>query len=56
MFRQYQPERLMSNLTMHKRVMEQFLKSGFIFKGELLLIETDSPRGGVYQASLQIQH
>ena len=39
-------EWLMNNIPMDKRVMKQFLKSGFIYKGELFPTETGSPQGG----------
>ncbi|WHH60034.1 EFR1 family ferrodoxin [Petroclostridium sp. X23] len=37
---------LMSNIPMDKRIMKQFLKSGFIYKGELFPTDTGSPQGG----------
>lgn len=39
-------EWLMKNIPMDKRVMKQFLKSGFIYKGELFPTEIGSPQGG----------
>lgn len=37
---------LVDNIPMNKRVMKQFLKSGFIYKGELFATKTGSPQGG----------
>lgn len=37
---------LMKNIPMNKRVMKQFLKSGFIYKGKLFPTTTGSPQGG----------
>ncbi|ABR47778.1 Group II intron, maturase-specific domain protein [Alkaliphilus metalliredigens QYMF] len=37
---------LQSNIPMDKRIMKQFLKSGFIYRGELFPTETGSPQGG----------
>ncbi|OAA87755.1 group II intron reverse transcriptase/maturase [Clostridium coskatii] len=37
---------LMENIPMDKRVMKQFLKSGFIYKGEMFPTEKGSPQGG----------
>lgn len=37
---------LMQNIPMDKRVMKQFLKSGFIYQGTLFPTETGSPQGG----------
>jgi RNA-directed DNA polymerase len=39
-------EWLHMNIPMDKRIMKQFLKSGFIFEGELFPTETGSPQGG----------
>jgi RNA-directed DNA polymerase len=39
-------EWLQSNIPMDKRVMKQFLKSGFIYEGKLFPTETGSPQGG----------
>jgi RNA-directed DNA polymerase len=39
-------EWLMQNIPMDKKVMKQFLKSGFIYKGTLFPTETGSPQGG----------
>lgn len=39
-------EWLMKNIPMDKRVMRQFLKSGFVYKGKLFPTETGSPQGG----------
>jgi len=39
-------EWLLQNIPMNKRVMKQFLKSGFIYEGELFPTETGSPQGG----------
>lgn len=37
---------LMSNIPMDKKIMKQFLKSGFIYEGELFPTEVGSPQGG----------
>ena len=37
---------LQSNIPMDKRIMKQFLKSGFIYEGKLFPTETGSPQGG----------
>ncbi|MGB7605440.1 MAG: group II intron reverse transcriptase/maturase [Lutisporaceae bacterium] len=37
---------LLQNIPTDKRVMKQFLKSGFIYEGELFPTETGSPQGG----------
>jgi RNA-directed DNA polymerase len=37
---------LLTNIPMDKRVMKQFLKPGFIYKGELFPTDTGSPQGG----------
>lgn len=37
---------LMGNIPMNKRVLKQFLKSGFVHHGELFPTETGSPQGG----------
>lgn len=37
---------LQNNIPMDKRIMRQFLKSGFIYKGELFPTDTGSPQGG----------
>ncbi len=37
---------LLSNIPMDKKVMKQFLKSGFIYEGKLFPTETGSPQGG----------
>lgn len=37
---------LQDNIPMDKRIMKQFLKSGFIYEGELFPTETGSPQGG----------
>jgi len=37
---------LQNNIPMDKRIMNQFLKSGFIYKGELFPTNTGSPQGG----------
>ena len=37
---------LMNNIPMDKRIMKQFLKLGFIYKGELFPTDTGSPQGG----------
>lgn len=39
-------EWLMGNIPMDKRVMKQFLKAGFIYKGTLFPTKTGSPQGG----------
>lgn len=39
-------EWLIENIPMDKRVMKQFLKSGFIYKGTLFPTKTGSPQGG----------
>lgn len=39
-------EWLMENIPMDKRIMKQFLKSGFIYKSTLFPTETGSPQGG----------
>lgn len=39
-------EWLQDNIPMDKRIMKQFLKSGFIYEGELFPTETGSPQGG----------
>ncbi len=39
-------EWLIENIPMDKRVMKQFLKSGFIYKGALFPTKTGSPQGG----------
>lgn len=39
-------EWLLSNIPMDKRLMKQFLKSGFIYKGTLFPTTTGSPQGG----------
>jgi RNA-directed DNA polymerase len=39
-------EWLMANIPMDKRIMRQFLKSGFIYQGSLFPTETGSPQGG----------
>ncbi|WP_252187561.1 reverse transcriptase domain-containing protein [Anaeromonas gelatinilytica] len=39
-------EWLMENIPMDKRIMKQFIKSGFIYKGTLFPTETGSPQGG----------
>lgn len=39
-------EWLIPNIPMDKRVMKQFLKSGFIYKGTMFPTETGSPQGG----------
>ena len=40
-------EWLQSNIPMDKRIMKQFLKSGFIYEGKLFPTETGSPQGGL---------
>jgi RNA-directed DNA polymerase len=37
---------LLENIPMDKRIMKQFLKSGFIYKGELFPTDKGSPQGG----------
>lgn len=37
---------LLENIPMSKKIMKQFLKSGFIYKGELFPTDTGSPQGG----------
>lgn len=37
---------LLENIPMNKRIMKQFLKSGFIYKGELFPTDKGSPQGG----------
>ena len=37
---------LQENIMMDKRIMKQFLKSGFIYKGDLFPTDTGSPQGG----------
>jgi RNA-directed DNA polymerase len=37
---------LQNNIPMDKRIMKQFLKSGFIYEGKLFPTETGSPQGG----------
>lgn len=39
-------EWLLTNIPMDKRIMKQFLKSGFLYKGDLFPTETGSPQGG----------
>lgn len=39
-------EWLQSNIPMDKRIMKQFLKSGFIYEGKLFPTDTGSPQGG----------
>lgn len=39
-------EWLQNNIPMDKRIMKQFLKSGFIYEGKLFPTETGSPQGG----------
>lgn len=39
-------EWLQNNISMDKRIMKQFLKSGFIYEGNLFPTETGSPQGG----------
>lgn len=39
-------EWLQTNIPMDKKVMKQFLKSGFIYEGKLFPTETGSPQGG----------
>lgn len=39
-------EWLLSNIPMDKKVMKEFLKSGFIYEGKLFPTETGSPQGG----------
>jgi len=39
-------EWLQSNISMDKRIIKQFLKSGFIYKGRLFPTDTGSPQGG----------
>lgn len=39
-------EWLQDNIPMDKRIMKQFLKSGFIYEGKLFPTETGSPQGG----------
>ena len=39
-------EWLQNNIPMDKRIMKQFLKSGYIYEGELFPTETGSPQGG----------
>lgn len=39
-------EWLQSNIPMDRRIMRQFLKSGFIYEGKLFPTETGSPQGG----------
>ena len=39
-------EWLQSNIPMNKRIMKQFLKSGYIYEGKLFPTETGSPQGG----------
>jgi len=39
-------EWLQENIPMEKRIMKQFLKSGFIYEGELFPTTTGSPQGG----------
>jgi RNA-directed DNA polymerase len=36
----------MTNIPMDKRIMKQFLKSGFLYKGVLFPTDTGSPQGG----------
>lgn len=37
---------LLENIPMDKRIMNQFLKSGFVYKGNLFPTDTGSPQGG----------
>ncbi len=46
MFDNINHEWLMENIPMDKRIMKQFLKSGFTYKGTLFPTETGSPQGG----------
>jgi len=39
-------EWLHENIPMNKRIMKQFLKSGYIYEGKLFSTETGSPQGG----------
>ena len=43
-------EWLIQNIPMDKSILKQFLKAGFIFKGDLFPTEVGSPQGGVISA------
>lgn len=45
---------LQENIPMDKRIMKQFLKSGFIYGGNLFPTDTGSPQGGLSQVYMQI--
>lgn len=42
---------LQDNIPMDKRIMKQFLKSGFIYEGKLFPTETGSPQGGAISST-----
>ena len=53
--RQHKSSMVNENIPMDKKILRQFIKSGFVFKDKLYPTNEGTPQGGLYHLPWQIQ-